>query len=148
MMEARTWLRIRLAVMGIVAVGSGMAPLFPEDSPFVGLSPLVALGVGIVIMVTELVMIPVMIAAVISLQSANPTSAKVWTRPTHYDNPFRFSNPLLFFHFASYVIMAGGLGVLVSFVAGALTRLLEGGVIAAGGAGCLAGVHLAMRWAG
>jgi len=57
----------------------------------------------------------------------------------------RLGNPLLFFHFASFMIMASGVGMLLTSFLGGISQLLQGIYSILGGFACLAGVHLAMR---
>jgi hypothetical protein len=144
-MKAETWLRMRLVLIGIFFIGGSLSFLVPDLFTFPDLPPtMMWLPIGF--LVTCIALSPIMVAAVISFQVLNPFTDKTWTRPTHSSNPLRLRNPLLFFHFASYLCMAQGLGMALTSFLGGWVQLMWGLQGLAGGLGCLAGVHLAMRW--
>jgi len=134
-----------MVVIALSAIGGGLAFLAPDPSPFTDLPPFMAWFAGGAILL-GLALTPFIVAAVISFQSINPFSSKVRARPSHGSNPFRFGNPLLFFHFASFVIILHGVGMGLTSLVGGVARLLQGLCAIVGGFACLAGVQLAMRW--
>ena len=144
-MTPQTWIRIRAILLGLSVIAGGLAFLMPDTFPYSDLPPSMAWIFGGFILLS-LVLAPFMLAAVILFQAINPFSDKVWTRPSHYCNPFRLGNPLLFFHFASFMFMAAGLGMSLTSFMGGIRQLLEGVYTILGGFAFLAGVHLAMRW--
>jgi hypothetical protein len=103
--------------------------------------PTVIAVVGIV----ATLVIPFMLLFIIGLQAANPLSDKVWTPPDHRSNPFRFSNPLFFFHFAAFCVGAAGIGALVSVIWNGLIVLLYGGQLILAAVMLLVGVRWCMR---
>lgn len=50
----------------------------------------------------------------VCLQSVNPYSDDIWTRPTHASNPFRLTQPLPFAHLFAYSVFAAGTGAAIS----------------------------------
>ena len=96
-------------------------------------------------MVFALVLIPFSLLLVISFQTINPLSDKVWSRPDHYSNPLRLRNPLPFFHFAGYAVIAVGCGVLVSSLWQGICAAIEGAWYFLAGLGILFGVWLSMK---
>jgi len=86
----------------------------------------------------------VAVALVLTVLAVSPLGNRSWTRPTHHDNPFRFGNPLLFFHFAGWFLVAGGSGMVLGFLVGRGWQLLYGLLVVTVGVGCLLAVHLAM----
>jgi hypothetical protein len=77
---------------------------------------------------------------VIGIQAVNPRSDAVWERPNWISNPFKGGQPLQFFYFGGYFILAGGIGGLLrsAFVSG--TPIVEPVVLTCWGAGMLLGV--------
>ena len=55
---------------------------------------------------------------IIGLQAFNPMSAKVWLRPAWKHNPFNLKQPLQFFHFLGWFMLAGSLPDLLSAIEG------------------------------
>jgi hypothetical protein len=49
----------------------------------------------------------------VGLQIINPNALEVWRRPSLYDSPFGFSQPLQNFYAGSFVMLAYGVGYLV-----------------------------------
>lgn len=47
---------------------------------------------------------------VVGMQRINPLSAKLWRFPKWSINPFQMREPLQFFHFAGYFMLASGAG--------------------------------------
>jgi len=142
-MAGKTWFRIRSGLLAygfIAAAATAHVQLAQLRSfPF-------AMTLGFyVVCAVMLLAIPLMLVAVIGFQAVNPFSDKMWTRPTHQSNPFRFGNPLLFFHFAGYFFGAAGLGVLVSALWNGLPALLGGLEGMVGAFTTLVGVRWAMH---
>ena len=120
----KSWrtLRIALCIMGF-ATG-----LF--DSPEFGLSVaennilMSVIFLGVVFFVLT-IFIPAGLLLVVGFQ-ANLHPHKKWTYPT-WDSPvLDFCDPLLFFHAATYVILAIGTGFMVSAIFRGLPALIEG----------------------
>jgi hypothetical protein len=103
------------------------------------------LGIVVLILLVSLLLIPCMILIVIGVQSVNPLSDQIWTRPNHHVNPFHFGNPLLFFHFAAYLFGSCALGVLFSSLWRGSLVALEGCYSALCSLMVLVGVQLSMR---
>lgn len=146
-MSANQWRNIRVVLLCMAAVCGAATGLLPTDIPFAELAEMPVLMKLLLASVVLLFLaaIPLIVAVVILLQSANPFSDKTWERPTHHSNPFWIGNPLLFFHFASYAALAGATGMLLtSFFTGSIGRVVYSIVGMAGSSGSLAGVHLAM----
>lgn len=79
---------------------------------------------------------------VIGVQRINPLSAKLWRYPKWSINPFQMREPLQFFHFAGYFMLASGVGT-------ALHQIFVGSTLHAGdclslifGLGTLCGVRV------
>ena len=140
------WFKLRITIITLSAIATGGFVLFAPPLPFFSDAPPYIVWSDICAVIFMLVITPFMIAAVISFQSINPLSDQVWTRPSHNINPFRFGNPLPFFHFASYGIMAQGFAMVLTSIIGGWTQFLYGILVVMGGFLGLAGVHLSMRW--
>lgn len=50
---------------------------------------------------------------VVGMQRINPWSAKLWRYPKWSINPFQIREPLQFFHFGGYFMLASGAGTLL-----------------------------------
>lgn len=137
-----------MSFISLSVVLGGLTFLVPNASPFEDFGELPSSMVWILegLFLFSLILTPFMVAGVISFQAINPFSADKWTPPSHYANPLNLKNPLLFFHFASYAIIAQGSGVIATSFMGGIPQLLSGLMGIAGGVACLAGVHLSMRW--
>ena len=147
-MEPNKIYRIRMFVLGLNAIlGASvvLSPTLASFAEFDELPPSFAWILGACILFSLLVT-PFMVAAVIAFQSINPFSADQWERPSHYANPLNLSNPLYFFHFASFAIMAQGAGCIATSIIGGVPQFLYGVVGVVGGLACQAGVKLSMKW--
>ena len=72
-------------------------------------------------------------------------AALLWVRPTHATNPFSFFGPPLgFFHFAGFVTIAAGLGLLVGAVFSGILAVLAGALFVAFGGAILVGLYFGM----
>jgi FtsH-binding integral membrane protein len=125
-----TWMRITLVVVSFIS--AFFMPLAPAASPPVEWSVLLVM----------LILIPFSLLFVIWLQFINPRSAPLWRYPEWNVNPFKFSEPLQFFHLGAFLLLAGGTGDLIKL---AITRApifpeaLVGPIV---GAGVLLGIKL------
>jgi hypothetical protein len=142
-MRSTIWFRIRLAIIAVAAV---LALVVPTDQynelrrfPTEGLILLAAFGAVI------LLFIPLGLLFVIGIQSVNPYSDAMWSKPTHDANPFRLRNPLLFFHFAAYVTLAVGVSLVLSSIWRGWFALAHGLLMLLGALMILAGVKLSTR---
>jgi len=142
-MTGDTWLRFRLGLITLSFVVAIFAPVEQPDALMS--SPTWVHVVEAVFLVVSLALIPVMLLFVISLQAANPFSDAKWTPPTHRSNPFRWGNPLLFFHFAAFLSGAHGSGLLVSSPWKGPIVAAYGAVVLFGAFMLLVGVRLCMR---
>jgi hypothetical protein len=84
--------------------------------------------------------IPIMLV-VIGLQRINPWSASAWQYPDWALNPFELREPVQFFHFTGYVLLAAGLGSLARTLSGAQVLTAETQILVVAGAGQLCGVY-------
>ena len=133
-----TFLFIAGLLSSILAPRNSSPPSEPFDPTFFTISA--------VLMALFYTSIPLMVAAMISFQAINPFSASSWRSPTHSTNPFTLSDPLHFFHFAGYAVLAMGLGVVIGSPFSRFRTLGEGASSTVMGLGVLVGVRLAMRW--
>ena len=51
---------------------------------------------------------------VVGMQRINPLSAKLWRYPKWSINPFQMREPLQFFHFGGYFMLASGAGIALN----------------------------------
>ena len=111
-MGGERWFRIRLALFMLIFVSALFVadPQIEELSRASGKDWIVLSGV----LVLGAVFIPFAMLCILTLQTINPFSDRLWARPTHQSSPFRLGNPLLFFHFAAYLCVATGLGIILS----------------------------------
>ena len=143
-MTGNTWFKIRLALIAI-GFAAGMFLPWNETATAFGEMPREMLVLVLILSVGGVLLSPIILLFVIGIQSTNPFSDRRWTRPAHRSNPFRFGNPLLFFHFAAYFTGAQALGVLVSALWWGPYAAAMGALGIAGAAGILLGVRLSMR---
>ncbi|NGN97620.1 hypothetical protein G5S52_08040 [Grimontia sp. S25] len=81
---------------------------------------------------------------IIGIQAFNPMSAKVWLRPAWKYNPFSLKQPLQFFHFGGWFILAGSLPYLPAALEGSEESMFLAATPAAFGLGMLVGVRLSV----
>lgn len=129
------WRGFRFAVL----LASFLSPFFAPSSR----TPELSIGWSDV--VTTLVIAPVGLLFVVGIQRLNPRSASVWRYPSWDINPFTLKEPLQFFHFAGYVSLAGGLGLLAHQRAVNERIFPDDCLSAVLGLGFLAGVQLCIR---
>ena len=126
------WMLMYVVIMGANFFGASLISHGPQSVPAVTWSTLLA----------ALLLTPVGLLFVIGIQAVNPRSAPRWRYPSWSVNPFTMKEPLLFFHFAAYVSIAGGVGsiayVLIHDVPTSPGAFLEIVI----GIGLLAGVRL------
>lgn len=77
----------------------------------------------------------------IGLQAFNPMSAKVWLRPAWKHNPFNLKQPLQFFHFCGWFMLASSFPTAIE---GSKESMLLAATPAAFGLGILIGVRLSV----
>ncbi len=82
---------------------------------------------------------------VIGIQAFNSRSDTVWSYPRWGLNPFSLGQPLQFFHFGGYFILASGIGALLRSLLFSGVPYAEPIVLACGGVGTLAGVWCCTR---
>lgn len=79
---------------------------------------------------------------VVGMQRLNPWTAKEWRYPSWTLNPFQLREPLLFFHFGAYFMLASGIGLLINQVTHGLPITGTSLIQLVFGAGILAGVKV------
>ncbi|MCL4777380.1 MAG: hypothetical protein KJ054_07700 [Gammaproteobacteria bacterium] len=130
--SATNWTFFRVSLVAIAFIGGVMgaqAALVSERIPWIML-----LGMFVAC-------IPVMLL-VIGLQRANPWSAAIWQYPDWSLNPLQLREPLQFFHFTGFLLLAAGLGGIAGGLFGPNAITANNQVLVVGGAGQLAGVHV------
>ena len=138
---SRVWFAVRMVIMAAALVCGGLSFLSPETAQGEDF-PLWFLGVGAVLVA---LLTPFMLSLLIGVCALLSGFSNKWDRPTHSSPPFDFNNPLLFFHFAGYLAVAGGLGMVLTSFQGGLMQFVQGAGTLLGGLGVLAGVHISMR---
>jgi hypothetical protein len=129
-MPKPNWLAIRCCLVAVSAIAAGWT--LPEEEPTTFDSgSLIGLGI---------VSIGALLGTVflVGMQAANPSSAKVWERPSWKLAPFDVTQPLLMLHLYATVVLAVAVG-------GAVAALWPGGGSDLGGAAFFGAVGLAMR---
>ncbi|MGF1863747.1 hypothetical protein L4D15_00535 [Enterovibrio norvegicus] len=81
---------------------------------------------------------------IIGAQAFNPMSAKVWLRPAWKYNPFSLNQPLQFFHFCGWFMLAGSLPYLPAALEGDEESVFLATMPAAFGLGLLVSVRLSV----
>ena len=137
-MAGEHWLHFRLATYLFAFAVSVATPFFvPQEllQSIESLPPwmLVAIFIGLLLLLAAF---PLMCLFVVGIQAINPWSDRVWSRPTLRSRPFNTGNPLLAIHDASFVVAAGGVGLLVSspwngliFAAAGMLQLFGGAML-------------------
>ena len=95
----KPWLIVRLVLVTLGFVQGGLSPEVPAPPHMASSLLLVAFGFGVLGMLF-----------VVGIQRINPRSAAQWRYPSWAINPFLFSEPLQFFHVASFFFISGGAG--------------------------------------
>ncbi len=81
---------------------------------------------------------------IIGFQAYNPVSAKVWLRPDWKLNPFSLSQPLQFFHFSGWYMLASSLQLMPAAIKGNEESMYLAASTASFGLGMLVGVRLSV----
>ena len=124
-----TFFRMSLVAVAFIAgVLGAQAALVSERIPWITLLGMFALA------------IPAMLL-VVGLQRINPWSAGTWQFPDWSLNPFQLREPLQFFHFTGYLLLAAGLGGIAGGLFGNHAITANNQVLVAGGAGQLCGIY-------
>ena len=145
--KSRFWYRVRMALYTVAAVQGFAAPIVnPPAEVLVDLSGPVRVVAIILSMLAPLGMGPV-VFIVIAITAINPFADDHWPWPNHDTNPLQLGNPLPFFHFFSYFILAAAGGALLATPFAGWLGVGAAVALALGGLSCLAGVHAAARFA-
>ena len=146
-MSTHDWYRIRLAIYLLAFIGGAAAPLGYQAAVAREIQSLP--GWAIVLLgaaaVAVLLTIPLLLLFVIGIQAINPFTDEEWRVPTHASNPFHFRNPYPFFHFAAYVMGAGGGGLLISGLWHGPIAAVQGLLTLVGAGMLLVGLRLCTR---
>lgn len=133
--ERVNWLYVRLAVISVVV----MLQFFSPASEYQETPDISWVSVPIVYIFAI-----VGIQLVVGIQAFNPMSAKNWLRPGWRNNPFNLKQPLQFFHFAGWLMLASSLSYLPAGVGGAQGSMFLVAMPASFGVGTLMGVKLSV----
>ncbi|MCG8550420.1 MAG: hypothetical protein MI799_08470 [Desulfobacterales bacterium] len=93
-----------------------------------------------VLMMTFLM--PFALVFVIGIQYFNSLSEKIWEIPSWFVNPFNLKQPLQFFHFLTFILIAFGLSSSLSLFWNGFNHVPEAIMPLALGCGLLAGLHI------
>jgi hypothetical protein len=129
-MSRWSWLAIRCSLVAVSAIAAGWT--LPDEEPTTFESGSLT-GLGIVSVGALLGTV-----LLVGMQAANPSSAKVWARPSWKLSPLDLKQPLVMLHFYATVVLAVAVG-------GAAAALWPGGGSDLGGAAFFGAVGLAMR---
>ena len=143
-MKPATYFFIRMAATVLALVAGSLSALQRDESPLAELPPMATwflAGLSLL----GLLLTPFLVAGIIRVQSLGALASEPLCWPSHSANPLTLRSPHLFFHFAAFFVMAHGVGALLTSPFGGGHQLTEGAFQLAGGAACLAGVHLGMR---
>jgi hypothetical protein len=133
MATKKTWLYVRLAVVAFGAA-SGPTILNPQAVAESNVDWLACLAI--------LAFTPVALLFVVGIQAVNPYSAKIWTRPSWYANPFNLRQPLQFFHPSAFFFMAGGVAAIPALPWAGVSAAPLAFILLTCGVGALLGVCL------
>ncbi|WP_320042319.1 hypothetical protein [uncultured Desulfobacter sp.] len=87
-------------------------------------------------------LVPFALVFVIGLQYFNNFSEKIWDAPSWFLNPFTFKQPLQFFHFLTFILIAFGLSSSLSLFWNGFNRAPEAIMPLALGCALLTGLHI------
>lgn len=134
-LERVNWLYVRLAIISVVVVPSLIAPANEnQEIPEITWEAVpIAFIFGIV-----------GLQFIIGIQAFNPMSAKKWLRPGWRNNPFNLKQPLQFFHFGGWFMLAGSLTYLPTVIGGSQGSMVLMAMPASFGFGILLGVKLSV----
>ena len=103
------WLYLRIVLILFSFIGGALSIIGDVDADL----PFFPLSVYIVVV---LFFVPIAMFFILLLQKLNPYTGETWTRPNWHRNFLTFSDPVNFFYLGGFVIAAGGLGNILSFV--------------------------------
>ena len=106
------WRYVRLGLIALAFIATFQSRA-EEPYPYDALQAMSSTDL-LAMLATPLVFFPLSLLLLLGLQTLNPTTVRVWTRPTHSTNPFNLRDPLHFFHFGAYVMGSCGLGYLAA----------------------------------
>ena len=129
------WRWIRIALVGFMVFTAFTAPLTPQAAPPITWATLLLIAVFVLLG----------LIAIIGVQSKNPLSDRVWSRPSWSASPFNFGNPLQFFHLAGVAFSASGVVLSARQVLSGLGVHPESFIPLAMGVCVLASVRLSER---
>lgn len=89
-------------------------------------------------------LIPLSLIFVIGIQYFNKHSGKIWKYPSWSLNPFNFTQPLQFFHFATFMLIPFGLSSSFSLLWNGFDYASEAILPLTLGCGLLIGLHLCL----
>ena len=101
--------------------------------------------VAIISSVVTLLLVPYVIVLLVRLNVAIGFYKPPWEPPTLSSNPFDYRNPLLFFHFASFVFVAFGIGAMISIPWNGLVGVSLALIGFSGGVACYLGLIRLMK---
>lgn len=130
----KKWKLIRIGLIVLVAVGSLFTPLEMQER-----SPIDWTDLAIIF-----ALIPVGLLFVVGIHAANPLSAKVWEKPDWDRNFLNFKDPVQFFHFGAFVMVAQGVATLCRVLFSNVHIYPETLLPLVMGVSTLLGVHITM----
>lgn len=130
-LERVNWLFVRLIIIAIAVILALFFPVnaFQETPDMAWVSVLVVFIFAVV-----------SVQFVIGIQAFNSMSAQKWIRPGWRNNPFNLKQPLQFFHFAGWFMLASSLSYLPEGFGGAHDSMVLVAMPASFGFGILMGV--------
>lgn len=126
------WLWVRLGLVSAAFLGGLLMTPEPAAVP----------PIEWAVLPIVLILVPFGLLFVVGVQYANPRSAPVWRYPEWRVNPFKFSEPLQFFHLAAFIGLAQGVGTLIHLAITQTAIFPEALMALAIGVGMLLGVKL------
>lgn len=133
-MNISKWKLLRIGLIVFIAASSLFTPLEPQAKPPIGWTALGAI----------FIFIPVGLLLLVGIQAVNPLSAKVWRKPNWNLNPFNFRDPVQFFYFGAYIMLAQGVVTLCRFPFSKAPFYPESLIPLVMGVGMLLGVQIIM----
>lgn len=139
------WWQVRWAFYSIAFINGLLRSISDKGDGGIQFSELLDVGL-IIFTIFFLAMIPLAVAAVISLQAINPHSAPFWQRPTNETNPFSLRDPLQLVHFFGYLCILNSLGGVAGSPFSHFNMTIDNMIGIVAGFCILVGVRLVMRW--
>lgn len=134
-LERVNWLFVRLTIIAVAVVLALFSPANEsQETPDVAW---VSVPVVFIFAVVSM-------QFVIGIQAFNSMSAKKWIRPGWRSNPFNLKQPLQFFHFAGWFMLASSLSYLPAGFGGTHDSMVLVAMPASFGLGTLMGVKLSV----